>query len=51
MPADRWQDAIDDDLLGLLHDGDVARARERLVAALGRSALTPAAWWREEVRP
>ena len=46
IPSDRWQEAIDADLLTLLHAGDREAARVRLVAALGRDALTPAAWWR-----
>jgi len=35
VPADRWQDAIDDDLLVLLRGGDYAAARARLTATLG----------------
>lgn len=47
IPADRWQQAIDAELLALLHDGAADAARARLVAALGRAQLTTAPWWHE----
>ena len=54
IPSDRWQEAIDEELLALIHAGDREAGRARLIAALGRTALTPAAWWRVgagEARP
>ena len=48
IPADRWQEAIDDELIALLHTGDITGARARLVAALGRDALIAPEWWRPE---
>lgn len=51
IPADRWQEAIDPELLSLIHTGDLTRAKARLVKSLGRSELKPSPFWREEVRP
>ncbi len=50
IPADHWQEAIDEELLDLIvTDGDAARAL--LVERLGVAGeLEPAAWWREGVR-
>ena len=46
VPADRWQDAIDDELMALLHDGRHEQARERLVVALClREPLVRPNWW------
>lgn len=46
VPADRWQEAIDDELLALLRDGRHEQARERLVAALElREPLVRPEWW------
>lgn len=49
IPAERWQDAIDDDLMALIAADDMAAAKTRLVAALGRSELVVSPFWREEV--
>jgi precorrin-2 dehydrogenase/sirohydrochlorin ferrochelatase len=50
IPADRWQEAIDEELLDLVAT-DYDAARELLVERLGVSdAPAPAPWWREEVR-
>jgi precorrin-2 dehydrogenase/sirohydrochlorin ferrochelatase len=46
IPADRWQEAIDDELMRLIHEGDLEAAHARLIAGLNRESLTPAAWWR-----
>ena len=35
IPAERWQDAIDDEVLALLHRGASALAHERIRVALG----------------
>jgi len=35
IPADLWQEAIDDDLLALLRDGQYESARERIISAMG----------------
>ena len=45
IPADRWQDAIDEELRALLRAGEYDRARARLVHALGidRPLARPAA--------
>jgi len=48
IPADRWQEAIDEELLALLHAGDHDAAKTRLVAALQRSDLKVSPFWREE---
>lgn len=46
-----WQEAMDDELLVMLRDGDVAGARARMVAALGLDApLQPVGWWKEPAR-
>ncbi|MGE3856763.1 MAG: bifunctional precorrin-2 dehydrogenase/sirohydrochlorin ferrochelatase [Dehalococcoidia bacterium] len=49
IPADRWQEAIDGELMALINLGDMEGAEKRLVAALGRTELTPSPFWREEV--
>ena len=46
IPADRWQEAIDPELMARLNLGDIAGAKERLVESLGRSELKPSPWWR-----
>lgn len=46
VPADRWQAAIDDDVMAMLGRGDSAAARARVMAGLDASGpLTPAPWW------
>jgi siroheme synthase-like protein len=46
VPADRWQEAIDDELMTLLRAGDDEQAREHLVVALGlREPLLRPEWW------
>jgi precorrin-2 dehydrogenase/sirohydrochlorin ferrochelatase len=47
IPADRWQEAIDDELRALLRAGDLTGARARIVGALGldRPPAVPA--WQE----
>jgi len=46
IPSDRWQEAIDDELMAMLRRGESASARERLLAGLeAGGALTPAPWW------
>ena len=51
IPADRWQEAIDGELMALINLGDMEAAEARLVAALGRTELKTSPFWREEVRP
>ncbi|RLT34734.1 MAG: bifunctional precorrin-2 dehydrogenase/sirohydrochlorin ferrochelatase [Chloroflexi bacterium] len=51
IPADRWQEAIDTELMTFINLGDMEAARMHLVDALGRSELQPSPTWREEVRP
>jgi precorrin-2 dehydrogenase / sirohydrochlorin ferrochelatase len=48
IPADRWQEAVDDELMRLIRAGDLDAARARVRAALGRTELTPAPWWQEQ---
>lgn len=48
IPADRWQEAIDGELMALINLGDMAGAKARLIAALGRSELQVSPFWREE---
>lgn len=50
IPVDRWQDAINGGVLDLIRSGRVDEARTALVEALGRSALTPAPWWKGVAR-
>jgi precorrin-2 dehydrogenase / sirohydrochlorin ferrochelatase len=50
IPADRWQDAINGGVLDLIRDGKREEAKAQLLAALNRSTLTPAPWWKERVR-
>jgi siroheme synthase-like protein len=50
IPTDRWQDAINGGVMDLVRAGKMGEARASLVDALGRSALTPAPWWKEAVR-
>lgn len=46
IPADRWQAAIDADVITMLRRGERASARERLMSGLGvGGALTPAPSW------
>ncbi len=46
VPPDRWQQAIDDELLALLRAGSHEQARERLAAALGLGEpLLRPEWW------
>ena len=51
IPADRWQEAIDTELMTFINLGDMDAARTHLVDALGRTELQPSPTWREEVRP
>ena len=51
IPADRWQEAIDAELLALINLGDTAAARARLVASLGRTELTGSPSWRTVPAP
>ncbi|MQC18827.1 MAG: bifunctional precorrin-2 dehydrogenase/sirohydrochlorin ferrochelatase [Chloroflexi bacterium] len=51
IPADRWQQAIDGELMALINLGDMEAAKARLVASLGRTELQVSPFWREEVRP
>jgi len=51
IPADRWQEAIDGELMAMINLGDMEGAEKHLVAALGRTELTVSPFWREEVRP
>ena len=46
IPADRWQEAIDPELLARINLGDIAGAKARLVESLRRSELTPSPFWR-----
>lgn len=49
--ASLWQEAMNDDLLLLLREGETARARARMVAALGLDApLHAVEWWKEPAR-
>ncbi len=45
IPADRWQEAINGGVYDLVRAGRTEEARTQLVAALGRTELTPAPWW------
>lgn len=51
IPADRWQEAIDGELMALINLGDMEAAKARLVASLGRTELQVSPFWREEARP
>jgi len=51
IPADRWQDAIDGELMALINLGDMDGAKAHLLASLGRTELQVSPFWREEVRP
>ena len=50
IPTDRWQEAINAELMALINLGDLEAARARLVDSLGRTVLQPSPFWREEVR-
>lgn len=46
IPGGRWQQALDDETLGLLRRGDMQRARDRMMAVLGMDQpIEPAPWW------
>ena len=51
IPADRWQEAIDPELMTLINLGNWDEAKAHLVEALGRAELQPSPFWREEARP
>ena len=48
IPADRWQSAIDSELMAFINLGDMEAAKQQLVAALGRTELMPSPTWRPE---
>jgi len=47
IPADGWQEAIDDELRALLRAGDLEAARDRIVRALGLDAPRAVPAWQE----
>ena len=51
IPADRWQEAINTELMTLINLGDLEAAKAHLVASLDRAELQPSPFWREEARP
>lgn len=50
IPADRWQEAIDSEVLRLIAARDLDSARARLVRGLHRDALVASPTWREAAR-
>ena len=50
IPADRWQEAIDTELMTLINLGDREAARAHLVASLGRTELLPSPFANGEAR-
>lgn len=50
IPVDRWQDAINGGVFDLVRQGRLPEARALLLERLGRAELTPAPWWKEQVR-
>ena len=51
IPSDRWQEAIDAELMTLINLGDMEAAKSHLVESLGRTELQASPFWREEARP
>ncbi len=51
IPADRWQEAIDGELMALINLENMEEAKAHLVESLGRTELVASPHWREEVRP
>ncbi len=50
IPADRWQQAIDAEVLRLIASRDLDAARSRIVHSLHRDALVASPTWREAAR-
>lgn len=50
IPAGRWQEAIDSEVMRLIAERDLDGARARLVRGLRRDALVPSPTWREPAR-
>jgi precorrin-2 dehydrogenase / sirohydrochlorin ferrochelatase len=48
IPGDRWQDAVDNELMTLIRNDRLEAARERVRRSLGRETLQPAPWWRSD---
>ncbi len=50
IPADRWQETIDPEVLRLISTRDLDAARARIVRSLQRDALVASPTWREAAR-
>lgn len=50
IPTDRWQEAIDSEVMRLIAARDLDGARARIVHGLGRDALVASPTWREAAR-